>query len=133
MRRLVVGVVLVLALACGESPSSPSGTDLSGTWTGQTSTVFGLGLHTATITEAGATLTGTWVAEFPAHPEVNNSGQIQGTRQGANVSLTLLPSNPATCPYVFSGTVQSATQMTGTFATANCPVATGGSITLTKQ
>jgi hypothetical protein len=46
--------------------------------------------------------------------------------------MTMSPSDPRTCPLTATVTV-SGSNMTGTYATFSCTVASAGGVTLTKQ
>jgi hypothetical protein len=138
MRHLpvvVVGILLLGAIGCSSSPAAPtpSSEDISGTWSGSILTTNGLNTISMTFAESGASLSGSWSSLFPSNTAVNSGGQLTGSKNGANVAVTLTPSNPLNCPYTFNATVGTLTSMAGTFAAFNCTVSSSGQLTLTKS
>lgn len=131
--RLLRWSLVALCVGCGARATAPSDASLSGTWSGSLSTTLGLQIVTGTLAQQGATVTGTWSAVFPSTPSYNNSGVVLGTKSGASVSLDLIPSVPTNCPYAFTATLSTATQMRGTYASVSCTLSSSGTLTLTKQ
>ena len=112
----------------------PQQFSFSGTWTGPITSNFpGIppGTATATISQTGSSLSGTWATVYP-DPTFNDSGSFSGTASGMSFSGTLSPSDPNACPYTINATV-SENLMSGTYATFDCTFAVSGSISLTKQ
>jgi len=94
-RRFAIAVALTLLTACGggSAPSSPTPTlNLAGTWTGTwqfvTSGATIVDTVTATLTQAGSTVSGTWTSESGA------TGQISNLAAQASVSGSLTISQP---------------------------------------
>ena len=123
---------LVWLTACSDSSTSPTPTDLSGTWTGTlTDSRVGNGTARVTFSPSGTGLSGTWSSTFP-DPSNNNSGTLSGSVNGSSVMITLTPSVPISCPFQVTATV-AGNQMTGTYAAVNCSVPDSGSISLSKS
>jgi hypothetical protein len=61
-----------------------------------------------------------------------NGGSLSGTVTGSSLSVTLSPSDPLTCPFQVTATVNG-NRITGTYAAFNCTVALSGSISLTRS
>ena len=135
-RRLVLCVCVIGAVAfsaCdGHSPTSPSSTTVTGTWTGSiASTLSGPATARVTLAQSGSSITGTWFVTSDIDPSAANSGTLSGTIAGSALSLTLTPSDPRTCPFDLTATV-SGNRLVGTYAAFNCTVAISGAIDLTR-
>ena len=94
-RRVAIAVALMLVTACGGGSTSPSPTpalNLAGTWTGSwqfvTSGATIVETVTATLTQTGSTVSGTWTSESGA------TGQISNLAAQASVSGSLTISQP---------------------------------------
>ena len=94
-RRVAIAVGLMLFTACGGGSTSPSPTpalNLAGTWTGSwqfvTSGATIVETVTATLTQTGSTVSGTWTSESGA------TGQISNLAAQASVSGSLTISQP---------------------------------------
>jgi hypothetical protein len=62
--RLLAGTLLLLACSCG-SPTTPSITNIAGTWAGPlTDNIAGPGTVTVTISQSGTALTGSWTITY---------------------------------------------------------------------
>lgn len=132
--KYILLVVAVLSLsACGSSPVTPSSEDMSGTWSGTQNTTLGQNTVSVSVSQSGSSLRGTWSSLFPSSPNNNNGGQFTGTKSGASVSLTLTPSVPTNCPFTFTGTLTTVSNMSGTFAAFSCTVSNSGTLSLNKQ
>lgn len=132
MRNALLCLALLVGLSACSSSTSPADANVSGTWSGNSSNSFGVGTFTATISQSSQTLSGTWSGVFN-DSRLNNSGTLSGAKTGSSVQVTLLSSSPANCPYAFTGTLSTTTSITGTYATFNCTIPIGGSLTLTKH
>lgn len=118
----LVSVVMVLAMsACSDSPTGPDRVSIDGTWSGSTS---GLNV-TVTISEADGSVTGSGNMSGPGGAIAT---QVNGTRAGANLSLTLTAQGFA--PTNFTGTIQNATTITGSLTGSGFA---DTAITLTKD
>ena len=129
----IPATVVSLATATPDTPE-PQQFSFNGTWTGPITSNFpGIppGTATATISQTGSSLSGTWATVYP-DPTFNNSGSFSGTASGMSFSGMLSPSDPTACPYTINATV-SGNLMSGTYAAFNCTFAVSGSISLTKQ
>jgi hypothetical protein len=138
MKYLLAGILLLGATGCGGSTASPSDASVTGTWVGAISTSLGRENVTSALVQSGSTVSGTWSAIYESNPPINNSGQLSGTKTGAVVSVTFTPSSlyaGMACSYTYNSTLSTATLMTGTFASSNCPGGSvdSGPLTLTKQ
>lgn len=133
--------MLIAAVACHHSSTSPSTPSLAGTWVGITNdALVGNADFTATISQDGSSLSGTWASSaVEANDENGKNGMLSGIVSGSSVSLTCTPTppptpNPVSCPFVVTATV-SENHLAGTFAfaaSARCVPVTG-SISLTRQ
>ena len=126
-------IVPVLASACGSSSSTaPAAPNTSGTWTGTVNdALMGQGTVRLTITQSDSTIAGTWATTY-ANVTTNNSGSLTGSVNNANVTATLIPTIPTTCPFHATATL-SGNAMSGTYTAFNCAVAVSGSISVSKQ
>ena|SRR5260221_381244 len=125
MRTLLAVVVVALGVsACGSSPVTPSGENMSGTWQGY-SAARNSNL-TVTLAQTGSTLSGKWV------DNTTHGGTITGTKLDVNVNITLV-GNATTCNLSFTGTLSSLTSLTGTLVGQNCVSNVGGGMTFTKS
>jgi hypothetical protein len=137
-RLRVVLIILSLAatINCSSSPSSPSTPNMTGTWVGtETDTVAGVGSLQATVSQSGTTLSGTYSLTF-SNGIFSNSGALNGTVNGLNVSMTATPTSTTICPATNTATLNdAATQITGTYAVVSgCTLSRQmGSFTATKQ
>jgi hypothetical protein len=77
--------------------------------------VAGDGTLRFTISQSGSDISGTWQATF-ADPADNNGGTFSGTFDGQSVTLTTTPSNPTSCPFNATATLQGDDRFTGTYA-----------------
>ena len=118
-----LGLCLVSARCGGDSPTSPSApVSLTGTWTGTLqSTISGTGTARVTFAQSGSSLAGTWSVAATSVAAANGG-----------LSVTLSPSDPLTCPFQVTATVNG-NRITGTYAAFNCTVALSGSISLTRS
>jgi hypothetical protein len=135
MTRRIFGVLLAVLMlttaACGgDSGNSPSDI-IAGTWNGTiTSNISSPGHVTTTLTRSGSRIGGTW--SMSDGDGNSNSGSVDGTLSGSSLTLTLNPSDPTTCPFNVTATINGSS-MSGTYAAFQCTVSLGGSLTLTKQ
>ncbi len=89
----------------------------------------GSGTLTATLTQSGNTLGGTWQAVFAAG---SNGGSAIGTINGSQVVLELEPSNVLTCPFRVVAT-RSGTTLAGNYAAFNCLDTVTGTVNISKN
>lgn len=126
-------VSAILASACGSSGSTaPSTPNTSGTWTGTVNdALMGQGTVRLTITQTGSSLAGTWATTY-ANVINNNGGSLTGSVNSANVTATLIPGVPTSCPFNATATLNGNT-MSGTYTAFNCAMAVSGSISVSRQ
>jgi len=124
-RWSVCAVALLAALWGGcSSATSPSTQDVAGTWVSSSICCGAAGqgdVLTASLSQSGATISGTWVSKVTinAPPNSINGGQVSGTVTGSTVAMTLTPDVAAAqCALVFNGTLSGTMQMTGTISTS---------------
>jgi hypothetical protein len=130
VHMLFVSVLLLTLISCGGGDDNEL--HLRGTYTGTVQdSRAGTGTIQITLAQSDSSVTGTVQTTF-ANSQFNNSGTFTGTVSGSSVTITFSPSNPTSCPYNATLTVNG-NQLTGTYATFNCTVAASGSITLTRQ
>lgn len=142
IRLAVVSALLIAAVGCDTSPTSPSRPSLTGTWVGGGffqscigATCQPTGTLTLQLTQSGSTLTGTWTSTqmLGAGP----GGTMSGSMNGASVSMTFslnVVTPDCSFPVRVTATVNAnQDQMTGTYATVSCSFILAGSISLTKQ
>lgn len=133
MKYLALAVLLLGVVACGDSPTSPADSSISGTWSGSILTSSsGLDTVTLSLAQTGSTLSGSWSSLFP-NPAINSGGQVSGLKSGISVNVTMLPSQPTACPFTFTATLSNTTTMSGTYAAVNCTLAISGTLTLYRQ
>jgi hypothetical protein len=143
--QLATLALFLVASACGsKSPTGPSGTSLTGTWTGFfADSILGNIPTTWKIQQSGSTITGTFVAEAPL---ADGKGTLSGNISGTKLTGTgVIPTGGYPAP--FQGCTQSAsgtfdvsdTKITGTYKQtmgSGCTppsITTTGTLTLTKQ
>ena len=88
-RAVCVCVIGAVAFsACdGDSPTSPSSTTVTGTWTGSiASTLSGPATARVTLAQSGSSITGTWFVTSDIDPSAANSGTLSGTFAGSALS-----------------------------------------------
>lgn len=138
MRALMLVAALFVLPACGSSnPAAPTPVTLSlpGTWAGNyTSAQLGTGTLRLVLTYSGSSVGGTWSTTGSAG---NASGTVSGMApsltSGATFTLMLSPSDPRTCPFQMTMTVQAhLKQLLGNWVTVNCTVTANGSVILTQ-
>ena len=128
--------LLVLALAgCSDGDGDDDNDDVlnfAGSYVGTIQdSVAGQGIIALTLAQSGTQLTGTGQTTF-ANPANNTSGSIEGEVIGTAATLMLIPSNAQSCPLRATVTLNG-NQAAGTYAAFNCPVAFGGTLSLTRQ
>jgi hypothetical protein len=133
---LLLSVAVLSAVSCGDNldmSGQPTGTALSGSWTGTgrsrlaNTPAFSV---RATFVQNGSSVSGTWSTVSSNGP---NSGSIAGTFSAGGLTAILTPSDPRTCDYSVTMTINNAkTRLDGAYATRNCTVADSGTIDLTK-
>jgi len=129
----LLGVVLSIAIAGCDSGGDDDDVSLAGTWSGTIQdSISGAGTGRVTIAQSGSTLSGTWEATF-ADPANNNGGTLSGTFDGQSIDLTLSPSDPASCPFRVTATLQGDNRFTGTYAAFDCTVVVTGNLDVTRQ
>jgi len=133
MRRLRLAVVvaaLVAAAACGSSTAPSAPVNIAGSWKGTVAdSQLGNGTVTATINQSNNAVVGSWAAQY-TNAANNNSGSLQGTTDGSNVTITL--SVPNSCSILLTATSDGKT-MSGSYITVNCTETVTGQISVTKQ
>lgn len=121
MMRAFYCVVLacVLVAGCGGngSPTSPSvASSVSGTWRGTaTSSVFSGNVNiSATLTQNGADVTGTYACSPGSIQCIQASGTIRGTMSGNSLTAQLIYPDNSSCG-AFNGTLSGST-LSGSYA-----------------
>ena len=142
MRRALVLAALVLPLACGgNSPSSPSATlNLGGAWTGSlqyvTSGVTVTDAVTATLTQTGTSVGGTWTAESGASGQFSNLTAAASVTGIVTISQTTLTGASCSATSAINGNA-SASSITLAVAqiqpTGICQWASGMQFSLRRQ
>lgn len=128
---LIVGVFVLTACSGGAGGSSAPVFSYGGTWKGTTlDTLAGEGQLTASLTQSGNDLGGTWSVNYPGLGIT--SGQVLGIINENEVILEMLPSNPDDCP-LLAVTTRSGSTLKGTYSSYNCSTSLSGEITATKQ
>ena len=133
-RLVLLALTLMLAgvlAACGGSGSGPTAFGYSGTWSGTLNdSIGGAGTVTATMSQSGSELVGTWQATFAAGG--SNSGTLQGLIRTNDVLIELYPSDPTTCPFALVAQ-RSGSTLSGTYVAFACTVSVSGTMSITKQ
>jgi len=133
MKR-TIGIIVVVGLLLGLSACT-SGTGLipfnyAGQWSGTIQdSLAGSGVVSATLTQSGTDIGGTWQATFAGG---GNGGTAVGAINGSQVILELYPSNVSACPYRVVAT-RSGSTLSGNYAAFNCTGTITGTLTITKQ
>lgn len=127
---IAVIVVLLLALAACTSGTGPVAFNYAGQWSGTIQdSLAGNGIVSATLTQSGSDIGGTWQATFTGG---GNGGTAVGAINGSQVILELYPSNVAACPYRVVAT-RSGSMLSGNYAAFNCTGTITGTLTISKQ
>ena len=127
---LLMILALVLASCGGSSAGGGSSFTYSGTWVGTiVDSVAGPGTVTATMSQSGSNLVGTWQSTFA---DGSNGGTLAGLIRTNDVIIELYPSNPMYCPYAVVGNRSGAT-LSGTYAAFNCTMVITGTLNISKQ
>ncbi len=127
---VVVTFIAFLITACVTTPGGGGVINYSGSWVGSIQdSVAGSGTVSATLTQSGTSIVGTWQAVFAAG---TNGGSLSGVVNGSQVILELFPSSVTACPFRVVAT-GSATSMSGNYAAFNCTGSITGTISMTKQ
>ncbi len=124
-------VVFTASCGGGGGGSCTTPTQISGVWSGTTNDEVARGTGTLDVifTQNGCQLGGTWQTEFP-QPGTSDSQDVSGFIDGTAVRFQIqAPTNP--CRTRVSGTLVSATEITGTYATRVCGQSDSGTFTIT--
>jgi hypothetical protein len=101
--------------------------DISGMWSGPIDDdTFGMATFTVDITQKGSKLKGDWMVS------TGFSGTFTGKIESNGVSLTfkLKVKHDSKCKVTAKGTLESATEISGTYTSKKCADATSGSFDL---
>lgn len=127
IKKIVASVLMAVALvACGGGGGDDA--NLSGNWSGSATALTGVSGTvnvTASLSQNGSTVTGTWSSTS------GNSGQLNGTVSGNSISIDAKPSNPNNCPAKWVLQYADNT-LTGTTALYNCTISVSSNITLKR-
>jgi hypothetical protein len=135
MQRLVSTMVTVIALgslllAGCSGGGGGNAVDVSGNFRGTLQdSRSGPGTATATLAQNGTAVSGTVQTSTGTNI---GGGNATGTVSGNAIDLTVTPSQPTSCPFHVTGSVDGDT-ITGNFAAFNCTVSESGTFTLTRQ
>ena len=105
IRQSAAVAVAILTLAAATFPVVQS---LTGRWSFAVVTDNGTGTPAVTLTQDGATLTGTY--DSPR----GGVRKLEGSVKGDSVLFTVLPPDPEGVPYVFRGVMVDANTLKGT-------------------
>lgn len=135
MRLLRFGAILLLVglflAGCSSGGGSQAAFTYSGSWKGTIrDNLAGNASLSASMSQSGRDIRGTWSSTYG--DGTINSGELIGEIDGNTVVVNLLPSNPATCPFV-AVLSRSGDTLSGDYAAYNCTVAISGTISVTKQ
>lgn len=126
---LLIASILVGLSAC-TSGGAPSGFNYGGQWSGTIQdSQAGNGTITATLTQSGTDIGGTWEATFASG---TNGGSAVGTINGSQVVFELQPSLALACPYRVVAH-RSGSTLSGNYAAFNCSGTITGTLTITKK
>lgn len=113
-RRFAIVVVLALFAACGgdSTPSAPTASfNLAGTWTGSwqfvTSGATVVDTVTATLTQSGATVSGTWTSESGATGQISSLAAQSSTTGSMTISQARLTGTACNATTSVSGTASA--------------------------
>lgn len=122
-------VWLCLAMAGCTSGTGQPAFIYAGQWSGTiVDSLAGNGVVSATLTQSGLDIGGTWQATFASG---NNGGTAVGAINGSEVVLELYPSNVSTCPFRVVAT-RSGSTLSGNYAAFNCTGTITGTLSITK-
>ena len=125
---LIVGTMLALS-AC-TSNGGPSSFNYGGQWSGVIQdSMAGNGTITATLTQSGSNIGGTWQATFLSGV---NGGSAVGVINGSQVLLELHPSDVMACPYNVVANRNGST-LSGNYSAFNCTGTITGTVTISKN
>lgn len=127
---IVVVLGMMLALTACTSGTGPIAFNYGGQWSGTIQdSLAGNGIVSATLTQSGSDIGGTWQATFAGG---GNGGTAVGAINGSQVILELYPSNVSACPYRVVAN-RSGSTLSGNYAAFNCTGTITGTLTITKQ
>jgi hypothetical protein len=132
---LVIAGVLVACVASycggGGGKSCVASADVSGLWSGTANDEVARGAISVdvTFTQNGCAIGGTWQTDFPA-PGTGQSQDIRGFTDGAAIRFEI-KAPTVSCRTRITATVDSPTQITGTYATRNCSQSDAGDFVIT--
>ena len=128
---LGTAVAMLVLSGCGSSGGGgAAGFNYGGQWSGTIQdNLAGAGALTATLTQNGSDIGGTWQATFAS---LTNGGTALGVINNSQVILELYPSNAAVCPYRVVAT-RTGNTLSGNYSAFNCAETVTGTITITKQ
>ena len=111
-RRFAILVALLLLPACGGGSTSPSpALNLAGTWTGSwqfvTSGATIVDTVTATLTQTGSTVSGTWTSESGATGQISNLAAQSSITGSLTISQPTLTGAACTATTSVSGTASA--------------------------
>lgn len=133
MKRFILATVLVfvaVGLTACSSGGGPAPFNYGGQWSGTIQdSVAGSGTITATLTQSGSSIGGTWQATFLAGV---NGGSAVGVINGSQVALELHPSDAMACPYNVVAHRTGST-LSGNYSAFNCTGTITGTVTISKN
>jgi len=141
MKRVALGLIVVLAACGSKSPSSPTqNLNLTGSWTGTWQFVIsGTTISdtiTATLTQTGTDATGTWTSQSGATGQFVHLSASASTSGSLTISQTTLSGTVCTGSESVSGTATGSTLELALAAippNGICQWATGQQFSLRKQ
>ena len=125
-----LGGLLLLLASCTSNNGGTAPFSYAGSWSGTIQdSLAGPGTISATLTQSGSDLGGTWQASFTSG---SNGGSAVGFVNGNEVLLELHPSSVSACPYNVVAT-RSGNTLSGNYSAFNGTGTITGTISMTKQ
>jgi hypothetical protein len=132
-------LVLSVLLAAGcvdDAPTDAPTTTISGVWSGSMEDDrVGDGVISLTMSQSGASVSGSWSTDFPEASPQKAEGGVSGILTGSTLTATLSVSSDPTCAFTLTGVVVGSAQstMAGGYASDGCVPERTGSFTATRQ
>lgn len=137
LRRMLIVFSTLVSAGCGDdTPTETAATAVAGGWSGSIEDdLAGNGTISLTLSQAGASVSGTWSMDFPEAPSRNLAGSVSGILSGSTVTSTLSTAAATDCTLALTGVVAGSAQttMAGGYTSNDCIPERTGSFTATRQ
>lgn len=127
-----LSAAVLIGVGCGGGGGDGCA-NIAGNWSGQVQdSVCGAGTLNASFQQSGCSFSGTIGIDFSGS-SCDNSGSVTGDVDGDSVSGIFSSSIPGACPFSFTGSVVSPSEIAGTYASFNCSEAVSGTFDIFRE